>query len=236
MINTKVRSNQIELMDDFSKGDDELEIVLHKIAKINDVLGGNRITIDGLRKLLSNQDKNKTIKIIDIGCGNGDMLRHIAAFGSQENWQFELIGLDANEYAIDCARKVSKQYKNITYECRDVFSSDFQTQRFDIALCTLTLHHFKDDRIEVLLRLLQKNSKLGIIINDLQRSKIAYHLFQLYCLFFKLNGMAKADGLVSILRGFKRKELKKLSEKLSLKNDQIHWKWAFRYQWIIPTL
>ena len=236
MISTKVRTDKVELMDDFSMGDLELESALTKIANVNHILGGNRLTLDGVKKLLSRQDKKNTIKIIDIGCGNGDMLRHLADFAKKEDWKFELIGLDANEYTINHARKISQEYKNISYKCEDVFSAEFAEQTYDIALCTLTLHHFKNEQIESILKVLRSNAKIGIIINDLERSKIAYRLFQLYCLFFRLNGMAKSDGLISILRGFKREDLEVFAQKLNFKNDQIHWKWAFRYQWIIPTL
>ena len=40
------------------------------------------------------------------------------------------------------------------------------------------------------------------------------------------------DGLTSILRGFKRKDLEKFSKTLQV-IPQIKWKWAFRFQWII---
>lgn len=236
MINTKVRTDEIEEMDDFSIGDIGLEKVLKKLDIINDVLGGNKITSDGIKKLLTHQEKNETVKIIDIGCGSGDMLRRLAALAKKENRNFELIGVDANEYTINYARQISAEYKNISYACMDIFSSAFAELDFDIVLCTLTLHHFKDNQIEYLLKLLHKNAKLGIIINDLQRSKLAYRLFLIYCTLFKLDGMSKADGLVSILRGFKRKDFEQFSKKLNLHNDEIHWRWAFRYQWIIPSL
>ena len=42
------------------------------------------------------------------------------------------------------------------------------------------------------------------------------------------------DGLISILRGFKREELESFSNILQVK-PQIKWKWAFRYQWIIQN-
>jgi hypothetical protein len=48
--------------------------------------------------------------------------------------------------------------------------------------------------------------------------------------------MSREDGLTSILRGFKKEELIQFSEKLSFKNYKIHWKWAFRYQWIISKI
>jgi hypothetical protein len=77
------------------------------------------------------------------------------------------------------------------------------------------------------------NSKIGIVINDLHRSALAYRLFQVLCFVFQLNAMSREDGLVSILRGFKKEELVRFSEKLNLSNYKIQWKWAFRYQWII---
>jgi heme/copper-type cytochrome/quinol oxidase subunit 2 len=105
--------------------------------------------------------------------------------------------------------------------------------RYDIVLCTLTLHHFKDNEIKKLLTVFNANATVGIVINDLQRSALSYRLFQVVCFVFRLNDMSREDGLTSILRGFKKQELKQFSEKLELKNYTIQWKWAFRYQWII---
>jgi len=44
---------------------------------------------------------------------------------------------------------------------------------------------------------------------------------------------AKHDGLVSIARGFKKDELEHISKKIPNQKSEIHWKWAFRYQWIL---
>ena len=77
------------------------------------------------------------------------------------------------------------------------------------------------------------NPRIGIVINDLHRSTLAYRLFQGLCFAFQLNAMSREDGLVSILRGFKKNELVHFSKKLKFSNYKIQWKWAFRYQWII---
>jgi hypothetical protein len=45
--------------------------------------------------------------------------------------------------------------------------------------------------------------------------------------------MSRNDGLISILRGFKKEELTEFSKKINASKQTIHWKWAFRYQWII---
>jgi hypothetical protein len=95
------------------------------------------------------------------------------------------------------------------------------------------MHHFKDDEIIQLLTVFNANSSIGIVINDLHRSFISYRLFQALCFVFRLNRMSREDGLISILRGFKKGELIRFSKKLKLTNYKIQWKWAFRYQWII---
>ena len=234
-INTKYRTNKVEIMDDFSLEGEELREALDKIAKINQLLGGNKLTLNGLKTFLSKKDKNTTFSIIDIGCGNGDMLRKIADYGTEKGYNFNLTGIDANAFTINHATNLSANYKNINYLCEDIFTLDAEKIHCDIILCTLTLHHFKEDEVIEILKIFKQVANLGIIINDLQRSALSYRLFQLLCVTFQLNRMSREDGLISILRGFKKNELIAFSKKLNFKNFSIQWKWAFRYQWIIQN-
>ena len=234
-INTQYRTQETEIMDDFSLQGEELRDALDQIARINQLLGGNQITLNGIKKLLKQSHKAKTITIADIGCGNGDMLRMLAKFGQKNKLNFKLIGIDANEFTINYAKKLSTAYSNIEYQCVDIFSEDFKNIQCDIILCTLTLHHFTNEQILNIITIFRNNAATGIIVNDLHRSKIAYRLFEMICFIFNLNSMSREDGLVSILRGFKKNELEEFSKKLNLKNYTISWKWAFRYQWIITN-
>ena len=236
ILNTKYRTDQVEIMDDFTLEGEILRDALDKIAKINQLLGGNQLTLQGVKQLLTGTEAQQTITIVDVGCGNGDMLRTLADFGKKRRMNFKLIGIDANDFTIQHARALSKEYENISYRCEDVFETSFKELEYDIVLCTLTLHHFKEFEIIKLLSVFQKNAKQGMVINDLQRSAISYRLFQLLCLVFRLNTMSREDGLISILRGFKKQELMAFSKQLNFKHYTIQWKWAFRYQWIIKTV
>jgi 2-polyprenyl-3-methyl-5-hydroxy-6-metoxy-1,4-benzoquinol methylase len=232
-ITTKYRTQETEIMDDFFLEGKELQDALDKIASINKLLGGNKLTLHGLKILLKKSDLTKTIVIADIGCGNGDMLRMLAKYGLENKLNFKLIGVDANAFTINYAKTLSKDFSNIDYQCIDIFSPDFAAMPYDIVLCTLTLHHFTNEQILNIITIFNNNAHTGIIINDLHRNKIAYRLFEMVCVVFNLSKMTREDGLVSILRGFKKKELEDFSKKLNLKNYTINWKWAFRYQWII---
>jgi 2-polyprenyl-3-methyl-5-hydroxy-6-metoxy-1,4-benzoquinol methylase len=233
LINTTYRTSEPEIMDDFLLEGDELQDALDKIAKINQLLGGNKLTLQGVKRMIPKEISSKELVIVDVGCGNGDMLRTLADYADENDLNLKLIGIDANPFTIDYAKKLSTHYPNILYQCEDIFDAKFKTLKYDIVLCTLTLHHFKDDEIIQLMDVFFKNANIGIVINDLERSAIAYRLFQGLCFVFQLNTMSRKDGLVSILRGFKKEELQKFSKKLNLNNYTIDWKWAFRYQWII---
>ncbi|AWA30619.1 methyltransferase [Flavobacterium magnum] len=233
-LNTRYRSDAAEIMDDFSLEGETLRDALDKIEGINHWLGGNKVVLEGIRNLIGNPKSTQTITVCDVGCGNGAMLRCIADYALVNNLRMELTGIDANLFTVDHARKLSHHYPNIVYKCEDVFQKDFG--EYDVIVCTLTMHHFKDDQVVSLMQRFYANSRIGIVINDLHRSALAYRLFQVVCFVFRLNKMSKDDGLVSILRGFKKTELMAFSEKLNFQNYSIRWKWAFRYQWIISKI
>ena len=231
LVDTTFRSEATEIMDDFSLEGKLFRDTLNKLETINRTLGGNSVTINGVKKLIKDQSKDKTITIIDLGCGHGDILRDLAKAGRKEGYNFKLIGIDANQDAIDYANELSNDYKELSFKTIDIFSTEFEELEYDIVLCTLFAHHFKDKELKSLLKSLLNKATLGIVINDLHRNKIAYYLFKLIGLFVK-NRMVREDGLTSILRAFKRKDLENISKEINAKAS-IQWKWAFRYQWIL---
>ncbi|SFN46541.1 methyltransferase domain-containing protein [Salegentibacter flavus] len=233
IINTSFRTNQAEIMDNFELGGEELEKVLKDLENINKWLGGNKVTLSGIKKIQRENPQEQEWNIVDVGCGNGAMLREIAQWGKKNNIELKLTGVDANIHAISIAKRLSENYPNIEFKVMDVFSESYRKQNFDIVLCTLTLHHFTDPQIINLLKLFHRQAKYGVLINDLHRSKIAYRLFQVFCRVFIRNEIARKDGLTSILRGFKKSDLERFSAKIPASQAEIKWKWAFRYQWII---
>lgn len=230
-INTEIRTDKEELMDDFSIGGELLKDTLNKLEKINRWLGGNRVSINALKSILKDHPKEIELKIVDIGCGHGDILRDVAKFGREKGYSMKLIGIDANPSAINYANELSLQYPELSFVSEDIFSENFKKREFDIVMATLFLHHFKEKQLVSFLRNTLDQTKIGIVVNDLHRHRLAYYLFMLLSVFIK-NKMIVNDGLISVLRGFKRRDLIRISQKLKVQ-PQITWKWAFRYQWII---
>ena len=230
-ISTKTRTDKEELMDDFSIGGDLLRDTLDKLENINRWLGGNLMTVKALKKVLKNHPKEQELTIADIGCGHGDILRDVAKFGRKNGYKMKLIGMDANPTTIAYANELSTEFPELSFKTEDIFSEAFKNRKFDVVLATLFLHHFKEAQLTSFLGNTLKQTKIGIVVNDLHRHKLAYYLFMLLSVFIK-NNMIIEDGLTSVLRGFKRNELAHISKKLKVK-PQISWKWAFRFEWIL---
>ena len=231
LVDTSHRSSEMEIMDDFTMEGVLFRDTLDKLEIINRFLGGNSVTINGLKNLLKNQSKNKTITIVDLGCGNGDILRDVAKFGRKNNYSFNLIGIDANLAATEYAKELSKEYSELSFKTIDILSEDFKKQSYDVVLCTLFLHHFKNEELISFLKTTTNKATIGVVVNDLHRHKLAYYLFKLIGFFIK-NKMVRQDGLTSVLRAFKRKDLENIAKEIKV-HFSIQWKWAFRYLWIL---
>ncbi len=228
------RSMQPELMDDLQFKGAEMEQLLSDLKRVNSWLGGNSVTLEGIKKLLSVRSWEAPLRILDVGCGDGALLRYCADWFEQNNIPCKLTGIDANPYIVEIACKRSTAYTNIEYFHINVFSEEIDQFHCDIVLFTLFLHHFSNEEIIHILKNSLKKAKVGVVVNDLERNRIAYYLFGLFSYFFVSTRTARHDGLLSICRAFKKRELQQLSNKLTGKH-QIKHEWAFRLQWIIET-
>lgn len=226
---SKLRSNQKEIMDDFEFQGDEMNALLSDLKRVNRWLGGNSVTIEGIKVLVG---ASRKVTILDVGCGDGEMLRVIAKYFDKRGIIARLIGIDANGHIIETARKRSLEFGQIEYQISDILNEDLANIEFDVALCTLFLHHFDNEQVEEILDKLLSHARLGVVINDLHRSRFAFVLFKFVSILLLRTKTARIDGLISIARGFKRHELKIVAQKLR-KLCFIKWKWAFRYQMII---
>ncbi len=231
-MNFKKRSTLPELMDNPNLPKADLQLALRDLAVVNKYLGGDGITINALEALIAeNPDKQKW-KIIDVGCGDGEMLRKIATHFQDETIDIDFLGLDLNPKSIASAVQKTRLC-NVNFEEKDILTLNTQDYQCDIVLFTLTIHHFTDAQIVDFITKCQEIAAIAIVINDLQRSKLAHRLFQLFSGIFMKSNIAIYDGKVSIARSFKREDLETYSKKLALNDYSISWKWAFRYLWVI---
>jgi len=231
------RSGEVEIMDDLTCSGEIVDQTLKELDFINKWLGGNPITLDGINHLLANSNvvPPHYLHIADIGCGSGDMLKQIAVILSNKNIPFKLTGIDANPNIIAYAEKNSRFNNAIAFQTDNIFQESFRSRSFDIVTATLFLHHFTKEELVGILRALNKMVKVGIVINDLHRHPLAYYSIRLLTRLFSKSDMVKFDAPLSVLRGFTKHEWQEILSAADIKTYSIKWKWAFRWQIIIPA-
>jgi len=227
----KYRANTPELMDQPGADPEILARVFDYLNFVNHKLGGYKVLFSGLDALIKTHPDKRTWRILDLGCGRGDQLRALAFWGGRHNLNIQLTGLDNNPEAIKIAESVLGN-ENIRFVVDDALSPDFDYSKFDIVVCTLFLHHLNDTEISSLFAQWNKSGTC-VLINDLQRSRIALILFKIFSVLTKAPAMAAHDGLLSIRKGFKYNELNIAATNSGFKNIRLLWKWAFRYQLLL---
>ncbi len=228
-----LRSTEAEIMDDLEYSGDPMDQTLHELEVINRWLGGNVVTMDALRKLIKDHPQDQPITIADLGCGRGDMLRLINAWALNKGKKVKLVGVDANPYITAAARENLRDFSHIQFQTINIFSQEFQQQKFDIVIGTLFYHHFSNEQLATFFRQLKDQVTIGFIINDIHRHPLAYYSIKILTRLFSRSSMVKFDAPLSVLRAFRKKELKEILQQAQLEKYTIQWKWAFRWQVIV---
>ncbi len=222
------RATEPEIMDDFCLAAEEIDPLLAGLEKVNQFLGGYNIIFSALKEV----SVQKNFQISDWGCGGGDVLRAINRHPEFKNLKLNFTGIDAMPAAIAFANRKNIQTGN-HFLLADVLSEEVAKLKFDVVISTLFTHHFDDTEWVLLIKKMLACCKHAVIIDDLQRHWLPYYGIKLITRIITRSRLARNDGPLSVLKGFKRKELEALLQKAGIKNYKIRWMWAFRWQIIL---
>ena len=225
MPNFSQRANLPEMMDDPQVDSKLLKKNLGELDILNRYLGGHAASLQGIKLLV---EKQKLYTIVDLGCGSGDTLRYLARWARRKKVKIKFIGFDTNEHAIQYLREKCIGYPEITGVVKDYETFMKTSPEADIYLCSLFCHHLDNHQLVELFRALKK-ARVGFVINDLRRSKLAYYCSWLFTRLFNGTVLSKNDGPVSVLRAFKKEELEHLLWEAGCNHVNIKKRWLFRF-------
>ncbi len=219
-------------MDDLAYSGEEMRKTLQELEIINKRLGGYKVVLDALEKLLGRHG-NGPLHIADIGCGGGDTLMHMAQWAQRKGIDVQLTGIDANDYIVQYARKECSEYPAIEVKQFDVFSEEFAQEQYDVIVCSLFCHHFTDAQLIRMFRQLYRQARVGVIINDLHRHWFAYYSIKYITAVFSRSVLVRNDAALSVWRAFRRQELQELVQQAGVNTYSLRWMWAFRWQLVL---
>jgi SAM-dependent methyltransferase len=201
------RSRETEWLDQEDLNPDELQQVLHDLARFNGAMLGHSPVLRWLRESLSPAPDSRQISLLDAGCGYGDLLRDIRRWASQRGVPVSLRGVDINPHAIRIARAATDPRDAIAFDRADVFRLSSSDQ-IDLIVSSLLTHHLSDEKIVEFLIWMEKTAVRGWLICDLQRHPVPYYFMGLAGRLTPLHPVVFSDGQLSIRRSLTRKEWK----------------------------
>ncbi len=192
----------------------------------------NRLTLaycPTLRWLRPWLNLREPLRILDAGCGGGDMLRQIARHLPKhrlERQSVQLLGVDLNPFSRAVAESIGSP-ADINYFTGNVFEFD-SGQPVDIVICSLFTHHLTDDQLVEFLRWIHGRARVGWFINDLHRHPLPYHFIKIATRIFSRNRLIRHDAAVSVARSFTKPDWRQLLKEAGVEGVAIRWHFPFR--------
>jgi SAM-dependent methyltransferase len=228
------RGRKSEWLDGVDLSPVELERYLRDLARFNSGMLGRWIIVSWLRSALQNVSSGEPLTLLDVGCGNGDLLRAIRRWARRRSVRLRLLGLDCSRETIRIARAATEAADEIDYRIGDifVFKPDMPV---DFVVSSLLTHHLSDQSIVEFLRWMEGISRKGWFIYDLQRHAVPYHFMAVAGAALRLHPMVVHDGRVSVTRSLTRGEWNERIADAGIAREAVHLHW-FLYRLLVGRL
>ena len=195
------RSRDPELMDADDLPADTYVAVMRDLARVNAVTLAARPTLRFLDRVAR---RRSALRILDVGFGDGDMLRRIERWGKRRRVAAELTGVDLNPRSVAAARAHTPAGSPIRWVAGDY--ADLAGQGWDVVLSSLVAHHMNDDELVAFLRFMEREAGAGWFVNDLLRHRFAHAGYPLLARLARWHPIVRHDGTLSIARSFRPAE------------------------------
>ena len=202
----------------------ELERDLERLRQLNRWFGSYRLVSTFIRRWIIPGAK---MRIVDLATGSGDIPRLVVDYARTIGAQVEIDAIDQQAATLEIARSLSAEYPEISYYPANILEWDpAQAEGYDIALCSLVLHHFSDDDAVKLLRRCRELSIRFVLVSDLRRGfLLQMGVYLLTAVIFR-EAMTRFDARLSADRAFSFTEMRELATRAGWK-DFDHKKFRF---------
>lgn len=197
----EARATQDELMDDPALDAATYTHVLHDLAQVNTITLARRPTLNFLERAVGKRDR---FRLLDVGFGDGDMLRAIGKWADRRGIVAELVGIDLNARSVAAARERTPATMPIDYRTGDY--ADLAGEGWDCVVSSLVAHHMTRDQLVAFLRFMDREARAGWFVNDLRRSSFAWLGYPLLARLMNWHPIVRHDGRLSIARSYRKEE------------------------------
>lgn len=203
-----VRVLEPELIDQQSLDPAELDRSLGEVWQVNRYLGGNALLKGHLSRML--QGARGRVSLLDVATGSADIPLALLDWGRRRGLDLAVTAVDINPQMVELARRRTAGAPAIRIAQADGRRLPYPDAHFDVAMCNLALHHLDDAGAADLLREMDRVSRVGWVVADLERRTLAYWGARLLARVVWRSPLTRHDGPLSVRRAFTAAEVRRL--------------------------
>lgn len=215
------RSLAEEQMDAADLPADVYARVLADLDRVNRVTLAARPTLGFLNRAVTGP-----FRLLDVGYGDGGMLRQVARWAKRRGIACELVGIDLNVRSEAVARARTDPATVIDYRTGDYAA--LAHEPWDIIISSLVTHHMDDAERLAFLRFMEDQARMGWFVNDLHRHGFAYHGYPWLARLLGVHPIVRQDGQLSIARSFVSDEWRAMLAAAHISDARIERVFPFR--------
>lgn len=202
---------------------------LAALRRIN-FLSGTAYQISRQISKIAPPESQRSIRVVDLACGSGDVLIQLTQRLRQKYEQVETLGIDMSPFAIAQAQSlaVQRRIQNVDFRVGEVLKDPLPTD-YDIIISSLFLHHLETEKVQLLLHEAAQAARLGVVISDLKRTKLGWLLAWIVARVVTLSPIVRYDGPISVQGAFATSEIREIAENAGMGEAFIRDCWPQRW-------
>jgi len=199
--------------------------VVGDLAKVNRVTLAARPTLRFMRRAAAHA-RDRPLRVLDVGFGDGDMLRRIHRWAARNGRAVELVGVDLNPRSEAAARAHTPHETPIRWVTGDY--ADLEHEPWDCVISGLVAHHMTHPQLVAFLRWMDNHARVGWLVNDLHRHGFAHWGFPILARLFGWHRIVRQDGTLSIARSYRPAEWPPLLAEAGVRGARVFRAFPFR--------
>lgn len=209
-----------ELLDRPDNSDKEIRENLRDLERLNRYFGGIRTVLLHLDRMAGACSQHP-ITILDIATGGADIPRAICRWARRRKLTVAVEAVDRADQVLAAAAEWSVDFPKIRFRRAQAPLLPYPDRSFDYVISSLFFHHLSEAEGVLLLREMARVARRGLLVNDLLRSRLGCLLTTIATRLLSSNRLTRYDGPISVLRGFRPQELRRMAEKAGLTDVQL---------------
>jgi SAM-dependent methyltransferase len=190
---------------------------LRDLARINRRAGGVRASERAIERLTDGRD---AVTILDVGTGGADLPVAWLRSPARARQPWSVTAIDSRPEILAAAAVRDPRVgatPGLDLHVADGRHLPYPDDAFDVVHCSLVVHHLEPPEVVELAREMARVSRLGVVINDLIRGRLAWAGAWTWAHVTTRNRFTRYDAPLSVRRAYTRAELRHLLDEAGLR-------------------